>query len=494
VCRTSSFLNAAAGPLEVVRRGIEHSDKRVRRKAIPPVLQLAQDGHITIQYAAGIIAARLEDVDFGVQRAAIVALGKLGEHAAPHIATLVAVIHDEDLDWRSRVIGMRTLVLLAKVAPAVADYIAEVDHWKGDDFYRATAEEVLRAFERAGLLQRSDVDIYGRLESADRDVLRLWMHGVWTVSDRDFEGCRALQELWGINGSGTEWEGITFGDAHDAVTVGRVVSICLRGKLVDFDSRRVPAQLGELDALTTLWLDGNYLIEIPATLGRLSSLTSLRLDDNMLTELPVELGDLSSLSELSLNCNQLESLPPELGALNSLTELQVDDNCLTEVPVELAMLSSLKKLCLQGNGLTKLPPDFGRLLSLTSLYLMDNKLTHVPVELGQLVALEVLHLGSNNLTHVPVELGGLRSLKELQLNVNELTSVPAELGEISSLEILWLTDNSITSLPSEFARFRERGGNLILDRDVKIKYRGARRTGGAGATSFTVGGMESGQE
>jgi len=453
VCRSSKSLNAAAGPLEVVLRGVENSDSRVRMNAVTAGLRLAQDGIITSQHAADIIAGRLEDIDVNghVQQASMAALGNLGEHAAPHIATLVAASGNEETDIDVRIKGMRTLVILAKFIPptVTADYIAEVKHWTEDIIFRSTADEVLRAMERAGFIQRSDVDVHGHQGSADRDVLRLWMHGVWTeneadIHDMDFDGCLALEELWETNGASTEWEGIIFGDKCDAVTARRVVSIHLGGKLTE--SEKVPAQIGELDALTSLWLD-----------------------DNSLTEVPVALGGLSSLSELFLNRNQLDKLPPELGALHSLTELQVDRNWLTEVPAELGGLSSLKKLWLQGNLLIKLPPEIGRLLSVTELYLTNNILADVPVELGQLVALEVLHLGRNRLTHVPVELGVLRSLREFRLDQNELTGVPAALGRISSLEKLWLQDNKIASVSAEFARLRERGGELILDDGVTIQ-------------------------
>jgi hypothetical protein len=69
----------------------------------------------------------------------------------------------------------------------------------------------------------------------------------------------------------------------------------------------IPAELGQLGALTELHLDGNKLSgPIPAALGQLGALTALFLQENALSgPIPAELGQLGALTYLFLNGNQL---------------------------------------------------------------------------------------------------------------------------------------------------------------------------------------------
>ena len=84
----------------------------------------------------------------------------------------------------------------------------------------------------------------------------------------------------------------------------------------------IPAELGELKALTWLTLSANQLTgSIPAELGELKALTYLGLSNNQLTgSIPAELGELKALTDLDLSNNQLTgSIPAELGELKALT-------------------------------------------------------------------------------------------------------------------------------------------------------------------------------
>ena len=78
----------------------------------------------------------------------------------------------------------------------------------------------------------------------------------------------------------------------------------------------IPAELGNLTALSVLNLDNNKLTgSIPAELGNLTALSVLNLDNNKLTgSIPAELGNLTALSVLNLDNNTLTgSIPAELG-------------------------------------------------------------------------------------------------------------------------------------------------------------------------------------
>jgi len=76
-----------------------------------------------------------------------------------------------------------------------------------------------------------------------------------------------------------------------------------------------------------------------------------------LTRLPPEIGQLTALTELYLNGNQLSSLPPEIGQLTALTELYLNDNQLSSLPPELQRLTRLERLFLHGNPQLALPPE-----------------------------------------------------------------------------------------------------------------------------------------
>jgi Leucine-rich repeat (LRR) protein len=296
----------------------------------------------------------------------------------------------------------------------------------------------------------------------DEAILRLWRNQ-----------CPALQTLWPADADVTTWEGVEFAETDAADASGRgslVVTIKLEGKLGD--TTEVPAALGNLTALTTLYLNGNRLTSLPAELERLpaltdlwleenqlrslpaglwnlTALTCLQLHENQLTSLPAELGMLTALTGLSLNGNQLTSLPAVLGMLTALTALTLHENQLTSLPAELGMLTALTLLTLNGNQLTSLPAELVRLTALTVLTLHDNQLTSLPAELGMLTALTLLTLNGNQLTSLPAGLWNLTVLTCLKLHEIQLTSLPAELGMLTALTGLTLHENQLTSLPAE---------------------------------------------
>ena len=151
-------------------------------------------------------------------------------------------------------------------------------------------------------------------------------------------------------------------------------------------------------------LDDNSLSgSIPAELGNLTNLTSLYLNFNSLTgSIPSELGNLTNLVFLSLNNNSLSgSIPAELGNLTKVTVLYLNNNSLTgSIPSELGNLTNLTDLSLNFNSLTgSIPAELGNLTNLTYLSLDNNSLTgSIPSELGNLTNLTGLSIGDNFLT------------------------------------------------------------------------------------------------
>ena len=108
---------------------------------------------------------------------------------------------------------------------------------------------------------------------------------------------------------------------------------------------------------TVLDLIGMKLTELPESLGELTALTHLFLNDNQLTTFPAEIGQLTALTALALAGNQLTTLPAELGQLTALTVLFLNDNQLTTLPAEIGQLTALTWLFLHGNPALGLPAE-----------------------------------------------------------------------------------------------------------------------------------------
>ena len=109
------------------------------------------------------------------------------------------------------------------------------------------------------------------------------------------------------------WQGVFIS------STGRVVTLDLRDMNL---TGRIPPELGELNHLYVLRLDGNRLTgPIPPELGNLTRLTMLSLGGNRLTgPIPPELANLSNLRQLWLADNRLTgSIPPELAGIGRLS-------------------------------------------------------------------------------------------------------------------------------------------------------------------------------
>ncbi len=266
---------------------------------------------------------------------------------------------------------------------------------------------------------------------------------------------------WGDTGVAFDaWTGVTLAGAGAQRRVSEldIPTVQLAGE--------IPEDLGQLTALTGLYLNDNQLTgSIPSSLGNLTALTILVLNENELTgSIPSSLGDLNSLGTLSLFSNRLTgSIPTELGDLSNLTRLYLHQNRLTgEIPSELGNLSNLEHLYLYSNELTgEIPSVLGDLSNLVWVYLHNNRLTgEIPSELGGITGLEVLYLYSNRLTgSIPPSFNNLSELEGLHIEDNQLTGALPDLNGLVKLKWLGLGTNDLDLDWSTF----ESGGNLVLD-------------------------------
>ena len=214
----------------------------------------------------------------------------------------------------------------------------------------------------------------------------------------------------------------------------------------------IPADLGNLTFLYSLYLDGNQLTgNIPPQLGNLSNLYVLQLGDNQLTgEIPSELGNLTGLWGLYLYNNRLNgTIPSSLGNLSSsqLQWLRLDGNQLVgEIPSSLGNLSSLQGLYLNNGQLTgQIPQSFGNLTNLRWLQLQNNLLSgEIPSLIG-LTSLEWVDFSTNQLTGpVPAWLNSLPNLAYLNLFSNQLTGTIPDLSGLNNLWLWSLGSNQLT--------------------------------------------------
>ena len=226
-------------------------------------------------------------------------------------------------------------------------------------------------------------------------------YGCATVTTIPEADCNALVALYNTTNSANwtnsagwlnapdpcTWYGVTCGS-------GRVETLALRNNEL---SGSIPAQIGDLQGLLSLFLESNQLSgSIPAQIGNLTNLQNLRIDRNELSgSIPAQIGDLDNLMELQLFNNQLSgSIPAQIGGLDSLTTLDLSSNRLTG---------------------------------------------SIPAQIGDMTALQILtsseaegelDLSYNQLSgSIPAQIGDLENLRTLKLNHNQLSgSIPAQIG------------------------------------------------------------------
>jgi hypothetical protein len=126
----------------------------------------------------------------------------------------------------------------------------------------------------------------------------------------------------------------------------------------------------------------DVLGKIEAARRERSAVLDLSFSD--LSQVPVEIGELEQLEDLALQGNRLSALPPSIAALTRLRGLYLWDNQLTELPAGIGNLARLEYLDLSDNRLTTLPADIVRLTRLQCLDLRGNHSVTLPAAITQL--------------------------------------------------------------------------------------------------------------
>lgn len=260
---------------------------------------------------------------------------------------------------------------------------------------------------------------------------------------------------------------------------------------LQFSAESLPSGLGSLANLTTLRFvrSGPSPRALSPEIGNLTQLTNLTIEN--VTSLPAEIGDLDNLENLELNGTDLTALPPEIGDLDNLylfSMFRAGD--LASLPPEIGDLANLRVLNLSRHKITALPPEIGNLDKLERLRVIGG-LTSLPAEIGNLESLRQLTLGNSiqrlndgnrfvrpllSLPTLPPEIGGLSLLLILELRNTGLTELPPEIGQLTKLRTLRLddplyskwteeaaeADNQLKTLPTEI-------GNLVALEELNLR-------------------------
>ncbi len=232
--------------------------------------------------------------------------------------------------------------------------------------------------------------------------------------------CNALLALYNSTG-GANWSNKTKWNSNSSVSTWYGVSVNATTKRVE-----------------RLQLPGNNLVgTLPAELGNLSALTYLFLNENTLSgTIPPQLGQLVELNYLLLNLNQLAgAIPPQLGSLAKLLALDLSENRLSGA----------------------IPQELGNLSQLQVLYLFNNRLSGaIPPQLGQLSNLLALRLNFNALSGaIPAQISGLANVSEMFLNKNRLSGTIPNLSAMTSLSALELSHNALSAETSGTATSKQ---------------------------------------
>ena len=218
-----------------------------------------------------------------------------------------------------------------------------------------------------------------------------------------------------------------------------------------FQEGLLPAEIGNLKKMTTLWLPVSSLVgEIPETIGNLENLINLDLSQNKLTgKIPSSIGRLKNIIQIELYENRLVGeLPETLGNLTSLLYFDASENSLTgKIPESFANLQ-LRSLGLNDNFLEgKIPRTIASNPNLAILKLFNNSFSGtLPTDLGKNSDLEMFDVSTNKLSgELPRYLCSKNKLVSLITFKNTLSgNISSSYGSCRSLKFIRIFENKFS--------------------------------------------------
>ncbi|PKI63159.1 hypothetical protein CRG98_016344 [Punica granatum] len=219
---------------------------------------------------------------------------------------------------------------------------------------------------------------------------------------------------------------------------------------------KLPHQLGALEALTKLIIDGTCVARM-LNLGSLKNFGTLNAKTcRFLAEIPTSISQLNSLWHLALDFTGVHKVPDSIWSLVKLRQLSLGDcHSLAELPGSIGELKSLLELSLLETGVMSLPESIGELYNLEVLNIDAGNVSRILNTLGKLEKLRVLNASKRHHAYgqITAGLGLLPLLKILRLNDTFITAFPETISSLSCLEILDLTRcTRLGTLPELFFR------------------------------------------
>ncbi|XP_039172470.1 disease resistance protein RUN1-like isoform X1 [Eucalyptus grandis] len=226
--------------------------------------------------------------------------------------------------------------------------------------------------------------------------------------------------------------------------IGRYISklrnlVSLNIKFCSF-VRELPEDMGSLEALKELYIDGTSIeaIDFPEgsygklevlsacncecfslsdSISNLKSLLYLALDDTKVSELPYSIGLLENLQTLSLkNCRSLWKLPYSVGSLEELQVMDLSDTVVDELPSSVKYLRNLKVLKMPRTFIREFPGGIKNLERLEEIDFSGCRCLKGKCNITGLWSLRVLLLEYTDISRLIVTYRQYCSLQNVRLD------------------------------------------------------------------------------
>lgn len=251
---------------------------------------------------------------------------------------------------------------------------------------------------------------------------------------------------------------------HQIGQLQKLRSINLNGSRL----QSLPKELAQLKALKSLSLYGSELGKLQPWFKEMQSLKILDLGHTGLTNFPAVILSLKNLEILSLNNNNIGVIPPEISKLRNLLDPRLMNTGIKELPSGIWKMSQLQFLCLSSNPLMQLPKKIRKLKTLRKLFVGNIGLQVFPKECCELTELEELDISKNYITVIPTEIEKLEKLKILNLSKNKLKEIPKNISKLGLLELFFLDSNELDLLPYEMGTLPKLRKLDLNSNDIRV--------------------------
>ncbi|KAK3419697.1 hypothetical protein EUGRSUZ_G00368 [Eucalyptus grandis] len=232
----------------------------------------------------------------------------------------------------------------------------------------------------------------------------------------------------------------------------------------------VGRSIGKLRNLVSLNIKFcSFVQELPEDIGSLEALKELYIDGTSIKAIDFPVGSYGKLEIMSAcNCKSL-SLSNSIGNMKSLSYLALDDTELSELPCSIGLLKNLQTLSLRNcRGLWKLPDSIGSLEELQVMDLSDAVIDELPSSVKYLRNLKVLKMPRTFIREFPRGIKNLESLEEIDFSGCKSLTGECNVTGLASLNVLLLVHTDISQLIvticgySNLQKLRLDDGVLIL--------------------------------